>query len=52
MLQGPFSYQWELNGYPILGATNNPLLLINIGPSEAGNYSVIVQNAFGTVIKL
>ena len=49
ILQGPFTYQWQLNGSPISGATNNPLLLTNVQFSQGGLYSVLVQNSLGTI---
>lgn len=44
----PFTYQWEFNGNNITGATNSSLALANIQTSQAGNYWVVVSNAFGT----
>jgi alpha-tubulin suppressor-like RCC1 family protein len=49
-IEGPFTYQWQLNGSPIGGATNNSLLLTNVQFSQAGLYSVIVQNNLGAVL--
>ena len=46
---GPFSYQWQLNGVAIPGATNNPLVLTNLQLAQAGNYSVVVSNLLGAV---
>ncbi len=45
----PFSYQWNLDGIPLLGATNPLLALSNVQTSDAGNYTVVVVNAYGTV---
>mgnify|MGYP003352057663 CR=1 FL=1 len=45
---GPFTYQWRLNGTNILGATNNPLVLLGVQTNQAGNYSVVVSNPFGS----
>ncbi len=39
------SYQWRFNGGNILGATNATLTLTNVQFAQAGNYSVIVNNA-------
>ena len=55
---GPFAFQWNLNGTPIPGATNSdpPALnlqrstldLQNIQPSDAGQYTLTVTNDVGT----
>jgi beta-galactosidase len=45
----PFDYQWRFNGINIAGATNASLLLSNVTPADAGVYSVVASNAFGTV---
>ncbi len=42
-------YQWNFNGTNILGATNSTLSLTNVQPFNAGAYSVIVTNSFGSV---
>ncbi len=42
----PLFYQWLFNGNPITGATSATLLLTN---GQAGQYSVVVYNAFGSV---
>jgi RHS repeat-associated protein/uncharacterized delta-60 repeat protein len=42
---GPFSYQWKFNGTSITGATGSSYTKIVILPEDAGNYSVLVQNA-------
>ena len=47
--QGPFRYQWQTNGVALAGATTNSLVLTNVQMNQAGSYSVIVSNAFGTV---
>lgn len=44
----PFTYQWRFNGAAISGATNNPLVLANVVPTNAGSYTVLVTNATGT----
>jgi hypothetical protein len=45
---GPFSYQWRFNDKNIPGATNGTLVLTDLHPYQAGNYSVVVGNAYGT----
>ena len=45
----PLSYQWRLEGNPSSGATASVLNLSNVQLSDAGHYSVVVTNAFGTV---
>ena len=45
----PLSYQWRLEGNALSGATGSVLNLSNVQLTDAGNYSVVVTNAFGTV---
>src|SRR5262249_30888387 len=45
----PLSYQWQLNGSVLPGATNAWLRLNNLQASDAGNYCVTVSNSFGGV---
>ncbi len=45
----PISYQWLFGGVAIGGATNASLVMTNVQMTNAGSYSVIVSNAFGTV---
>jgi len=45
----PFSYQWEFNGVDISEATNSTLALTNLQVADAGVYSVVVSDSFGTV---
>ncbi|NDE97822.1 MAG: hypothetical protein EB034_06030, partial [Verrucomicrobia bacterium] len=41
-------YQWAFNGAPLANATNATLTLTNLQASQAGLYSVVVSNPFGT----
>jgi hypothetical protein len=43
-------YQWRRNTAPVNSATNATLFLANLTAANAGTYSVIVSNAFGSVI--
>ena len=46
----PLSYQWLVNGLPIVGETNATLTLTNIQYSQSGNiYSYVATNAVGSV---
>lgn len=45
---GPLSYQWYHDGHPIPGAVFNTLLVGDLHPADAGNYSVVVSNFLGT----
>ncbi|MEO7300301.1 MAG: immunoglobulin domain-containing protein [Verrucomicrobiota bacterium] len=45
----PLSYQWFFNSSNIIiGATNASLVLTNLQTNNAGNYSVLVTNNFGS----
>ncbi|HTL17976.1 MAG TPA: LamG-like jellyroll fold domain-containing protein, partial [Patescibacteria group bacterium] len=44
----PFSYQWSFGTNAIAGATNSSLVLTNVQMSQAGTYSVVVTNAYGS----
>jgi hypothetical protein len=40
----PLFYQWRFGNENIDGATNSTLLISNVQPSQAGNYSVVIFN--------
>jgi hypothetical protein len=44
----PLSYQWQLNGTNIAGATATALTLTNVQPAQAGVYALVVTNAAGS----
>lgn len=44
----PLNYHWQRNGLPVPGATSNFLALANLQTSEAGTYTLLVSNAYGT----
>jgi hypothetical protein len=46
---GLLSYQWQLDGADIPGATVNTFTRSNVQFSHAGAYTVVVSNSFGTV---
>ena len=48
-IPSPLSYQWQSNGVPILGATNQTLTLTNLQSSFAAGYTVVVSNPCGSV---
>ncbi|HEY9173249.1 MAG TPA: Ig-like domain-containing protein, partial [Verrucomicrobiae bacterium] len=43
----PFTYQWEKSGSPLVGATNQTLVLANFSAADAGEFTVVVSNALG-----
>jgi hypothetical protein len=45
----PFSYQWRFNGTNLLDATNAAYAIQAVGPTNTGNYSVVVTNLAGSV---
>ena len=45
----PLTYQWLFNGGPIPGAVNSNYTFTVTGSNEAGNYSVVVTNNYGSV---
>jgi predicted alpha-1,6-mannanase (GH76 family) len=45
----PVSYSWFLNGTTIPSGTSTTLKLTNLQPTNSGNYSVVISNAYGAV---
>jgi hypothetical protein len=45
----PYSYQWQRNGIAITGATSATLTLLNLQPTDAGAYAVVVSNVLGSI---
>jgi hypothetical protein len=46
--QGPLSYQWKKGGVNIAGATSATYYIANPQAGDAGSYTVVVTNAFGS----
>jgi hypothetical protein len=46
---GPLSYQWQVNGVAIAGATTNSYALANVQPGDMGNYTVVVTGPQGSI---
>ena len=46
----PLAYQWQFDGTNISEATNNPLILANIQPTNSGSYSLVTTNNFGMAV--
>ena len=42
-------YQWFFNGAPLTGATSTTFSLTNVRSTDAGDYTVVVSNALGSV---
>ncbi|HWY30505.1 MAG TPA: immunoglobulin domain-containing protein, partial [Candidatus Acidoferrum sp.] len=45
----PMSFQWFFNGAPLAGQTNRWLVVDSLQTNQAGNYSFIVSNDYGSV---
>src|SRR5205814_1679266 len=43
------SYQWRFSGTNLAAATSSTLSLTNVGTNNAGNYTVVVTNSWGSV---
>jgi hypothetical protein len=43
------TYRWKLNGAAVNGATSNSYTLANAFPANAGNYTVVITNIYGSV---
>jgi hypothetical protein len=46
---GPLFYQWLFNQVPLTNFTDSSLLITNVQPTNAGNYQVVISNAFNSV---
>lgn len=46
---GPLSYQWQFGGNNLADATNSTFSLPSVSLSQAGNYQVVVSNAYGSI---
>ena len=46
----PFTYQWRFNGTNVPDAVSSSLILTNVQVSDQGEYSVVVSNAYESVI--
>jgi uncharacterized repeat protein (TIGR01451 family) len=46
----PLSYQWRFNGAAMSGAAASALTLTNVQHAQAGTYSVLVSNTYGSAI--
>src|SRR5206468_2944432 len=44
----PLTYQWSFNDIPVSDATNSALALNNVQTTDAGNYTVLVTNPWGS----
>lgn len=45
---GPFTYQWQFNNSNLDGATNLSLSLTNVQLTQAGIYSLVASNGYGS----
>jgi hypothetical protein len=46
---GPLTYQWLFNDADLVGATSSNLVLTNLHPNHAGEYSVAISNIAGSM---
>ena len=46
---GPFSFQWQLNGTPLNGATTPVLNLNTVQLTDSGNYSCLITTPLGSL---
>jgi GH25 family lysozyme M1 (1,4-beta-N-acetylmuramidase) len=46
----PMSYQWLFDGNPLAGTTNSSCILTAVRGVNAGSYSVVVSNGYGSVV--
>ena len=44
----PLSYQWKFGTNVLAGQTNASLHLANVQPADAGSYSVLIANSYGS----
>ena len=44
------NYQWQFNGTNLPGATGTTLAVTNMNAALAGNYQVVINNVFGTLV--
>ncbi|MBL9116473.1 MAG: cadherin-like beta sandwich domain-containing protein [Verrucomicrobiaceae bacterium] len=47
---GTITYEWRKNGVKRQGATSSSLVINNTTATDAGTYTVIVSNSFGSII--
>jgi hypothetical protein len=45
----PLSYQWRKNGNPLPGATSDKYTIAAVQVGDAGDYTVVVSNAVGSI---
>jgi uncharacterized delta-60 repeat protein len=45
----PLSFQWQLEGTNVVGATNATLTLSGVGPEQAGRYTAVVSDSVRSV---
>jgi hypothetical protein len=48
---GLTTYQWLLNGQPIINATNSAISVPNAQPASAGVYSITISNSLGVLTR-
>ncbi len=47
---GPLTYQWRFNGVNLPGANGTNLIVSNVTPANAGDYTVVVTDSVGPAV--
>ena len=45
----PLAYQWLFNTTNLINQTNATLIMLNVQPTNSGNFSVVITNSYGSI---